>query len=58
MMDEQLAQAQTIESLHRQVEASNNAARDSQTLLRVNQEQQQQLRMLPQATIRADPVGL
>jgi hypothetical protein len=47
MMDEQLAQTQTIESLYRQVEASNNAARDSQALLGVNQEQQQQLRMLP-----------
>jgi len=47
MINEQLAQAQTIESLHRQVEASNTAARDSQALLRANQDQQQQSRMLP-----------
>ncbi len=42
MMDEQLAQTQTIEALRRQVETSNNAARDAQALLRATQEQQQQ----------------
>jgi len=42
MMDEQLAQTQTIEALRRQVETSNNAARDAQALLRMNQDQQQQ----------------
>jgi hypothetical protein len=50
MMDEQLVQAQTIETLRRQVETSNNSARDVQALLRANQEQQQQQqqsRMLP-----------
>jgi hypothetical protein len=41
MMDEQLAQTQTIETLRRQVETSNNAARDAQALLRATQEQQQ-----------------
>ena len=48
MMNEQLAQTQTIETLHRQVETSNHAARDAQALLRANQDQQQQyLRMPP-----------
>ena len=48
MMDEQLAQIQTIEALRRQVETSNNAARDAKALLRANQDQQQQyLRMPP-----------
>jgi hypothetical protein len=39
MMDEQLAQNQTFEALRRQVETSNNAARDAQVLLRANQDQ-------------------
>ena len=47
MINEQLAQAQMIESLRRQVKASNTAARDSQALLRANQDQQQQSWMLP-----------
>jgi hypothetical protein len=34
MMDEQLAQNQTIETLRRQVETSNITARDAQALLR------------------------
>ena len=38
MMDEQPAQIKTIETLHRQVEASNNAALDAQALLRANQD--------------------
>ena len=41
-LDKQLAQTQTIEALRRQVETSNNAARDAQALLRMNQDQQQQ----------------
>jgi len=36
LMDEQLAQTQTIETLCRQVETSNNTARDAQVLLRTN----------------------
>jgi len=40
MMDEQLAQNQTIETLRRQVETSNNTARDTQAVLRTQQEQQ------------------
>jgi hypothetical protein len=47
MMDEQLAQTQTIEALRRQVETSNNAARDAQALLRATQEQQQQYLCMP-----------
>ena len=48
MMVEHLAQTQTIEVPRRQVETSNNAARDAQALLRVTQDQQQQyLRMPP-----------
>jgi hypothetical protein len=47
MMDEQLAQTQTIEALRRQVETSNNAARDAQALLRATQEQQQQYSRMP-----------
>ena len=39
MMDEQLAQTQSIEALRRQVETSSNAARDAQALLRATQEQ-------------------
>ena len=38
MMDEQLVQSQTIESLRRQLETSNNATRDAQAFLRMNQE--------------------
>jgi hypothetical protein len=52
MMDEQLVQNQTIEALRRQVETSNNAARDAEALLRMSQEQQQQhLRMTPPTTL-------
>jgi hypothetical protein len=52
MMEEQLVQNQTIEALRRQVETSNNAARDAEALLRMNQEQQQQhLRMPPPTTL-------
>jgi len=48
MMDEQLAQNQTIEALGRQVETSNITTRNAQALLRANQEQQlQQSRMPP-----------
>jgi len=51
MMDEQLAQSQTIEALRRQVETSSNSARKAQALLRDNQDQQsQQSRMLPPTT--------
>ena len=50
MMDEQLAQSQTIEALRRQVETSNNASRDAQALLRMNQEQQQQHERMPPPT--------
>jgi hypothetical protein len=39
MIDEQLVQNQTIEALRRQMETSNNAARNAQALLRTNQEQ-------------------
>jgi hypothetical protein len=39
MMDEQLAQTQTMEALRRQVETSNNSAWKAQALLRTNQEQ-------------------
>ena len=48
MMDEQLAQNQTVETLRRQVETSNNTARDAQALLRAHHEQQSlQSRMPP-----------
>jgi hypothetical protein len=48
MMEEQLAQTQTIEALRREVETSNNSAREAQALLRTNQEQQlQHSRILP-----------
>ena len=58
MMDEQLAQTQTIEALRRQVETSNNAARDAQALLRATQEQQQQyLRMPPPSNLPATTGG-
>jgi len=51
MIDEQLAQTQTFEALHRQVETCNNADRDAQALLRSNQDQQlQYLRMPPPST--------
>ena len=50
MMDEQLAQNQTIEALRRQVETSNNATQDAQALLRMNQEQQQQHLQMPLPT--------
>ena len=40
MMDEQLAQNQTIETLRRQVETSNNTTRDTQAVLRTQQKQQ------------------
>jgi multidrug efflux pump subunit AcrA (membrane-fusion protein) len=47
LMDEQLAQNQTIDAVRRQVEASNNSAQQAQALLRSNQEQQlQNARML------------
>jgi hypothetical protein len=39
MMDEQLAQTQTIETLRSKIETSNNAARDVQALLCANQVQ-------------------
>jgi hypothetical protein len=39
MMDEQLAQNQTIDTLRRQVDASNDSAQLAQALLRANQEQ-------------------
>ena len=48
MMDEQLTQNRTIETLRRQVETSDNNARDSQALLRVHHEQQS--RMPPQTS--------
>jgi len=52
MMDEQLTQTQTIEALRRQVETSNNAVREVQALLRLNQDQQQQqLRMPPTSNL-------
>jgi hypothetical protein len=58
MMDEQLAQNQTIEALRRQVETSNNAARDAQALLRAHQDQQQQfLRMPPPSNVPAAAGG-
>ena len=52
MMDEQLVQSQAIEALRRQLETSNNATRDAQVLLRMNQDQQQQhVRMPPPTTL-------
>jgi hypothetical protein len=51
MMDEQLAQKQTIVALRRHVEASNNSAQQAQAFLRANQDQQlQNSRMLPPTT--------
>ena len=43
MMDEQLAQNQTIDTLRRQVESSNTSAQQAQALLRANQEQQSRM---------------
>jgi hypothetical protein len=43
MMDEQLTQNQTIETLRRQIETSNNTARDTQSLLRTHKEQQNRM---------------
>ena len=43
MMDEQLAQNQTIDSLRRQVESSNTALQQAQALIRANQEQQSRM---------------
>ena len=43
MMDEQLAQNQTIETLRRKIETNNNTARDTQALLRTQQEQQSRM---------------
>ena len=58
MMDEQLAQTQTIEALRRQVETSNTAARDARALLRATQDQQQQyLRMPPPSNLPATAGG-
>ena len=50
MMDEQLVQSQTIESLRRQLETSTTTARDAQALLRTNQEQQPQYGRMPPPT--------
>ena len=47
MVEEQLAQTQTIEALCRQGETSNNAVREAQALLRLNQDQQQQQLRVP-----------
>ena len=65
IMDEHLTQTQTqtqtIEALHRQVETSNNAARDVQALLRANQDQQQQqqhLRVPPPSTFPTTTGGI
>ena len=58
MMDEQMVQTQTIEALRRQVETSNNAARDAQALLRATKDQQQQyLRMPPPSNVPATTGG-
>ncbi len=58
MLEEQLAQTQTIEALRRQVETRNNAARDVQALLRATQDQQQQyLRMPPPNNLPATTGG-
>ena len=43
MMDEQLAQNQTIDTLRRQVESSNTSVQQVQALLRANQEQQSRM---------------
>jgi hypothetical protein len=57
MMNEQLAQNQTIEALRRPVETSNNATRDAQALLRATQDQQQQLLRMPPPSIVPAAVG-
>jgi hypothetical protein len=43
MMDEQLAQNQTVDALRRQVKSSNTSAQQAQALLRANQEQQSRM---------------
>jgi hypothetical protein len=43
MMDEQLAQNQTIDTLRGQVESSNTSAQQAQALLRANLEQQSRM---------------
>ena len=58
MMDDQLAQTQTIEALRRQVETSNNAARDAQALLRATQDQQQYFRMPPPSNLPTTTGGI
>jgi hypothetical protein len=56
-MDVHLAETQTIEALRRQVETSNNAARDAQALLRANQDQQQQYLCMPPPSIFPTTTG-
>ena len=59
MMDDQLAQNQTIENLRCQVETSNTAVREAQAALRLNQDQQlQQQRMPPPTTYPTGTVGV
>ena len=59
MMDDQLAQNQSIETLRRQVETSNTAVRDAQAALRVNQDQQlHQQRMPPPTNIPTGTGGV
>ena len=59
MIDEQLAQIQTMETLRRQVETSDNAVREAQALLRMNQDQQQQhLRMPPPSNLSTISGGI
>jgi len=43
MMDEQLAQNQTVDALRRQVESGDTSAQQAQALLRANQEQQSRM---------------
>ena len=50
MMDDQLAQNQTIETLRRQVETSNTAVREAQAASRVNHDQQLQQHRMPTST--------
>jgi hypothetical protein len=57
MMDEQLAQNQTINALQRQVEASNNSAQQAQALLRANLEQQLQNSRMPPPTTYPSGTG-
>jgi len=56
MMDEQLAQNQTVDALRRQVESSNTSAQQAQALLRANQEQQS--RMTPPNTTSSGAGGV